>query len=244
MTSHSLLKLGPAALTFIALAFGVAAVADELPLPPTRPPEFSTPARAPEEPGSQAPTGGAAQACLAKLIANGAVAEQAPAPATSTEGCGIDAPIRLSSITVMGAGVVSLPDRPLLDCEFAIRLSDYVRLIVAPLGEAILRDRAAAIETGPGYECRTQDRIAGAKISAHAKGRAVDFVSITFGDKRRILVERQTSSEEATFLRAVRTAACGWFTTVLGPGADAFHATNIHLDAEQHGSSGSYRICQ
>ena len=44
--------------------------------------------------------------------------------------------------------------------------------------------------------------------------------------------------------RAQRTAACGWFTTVLGPGADAFHADNMHLDLERHDASGKYRICQ
>jgi hypothetical protein len=42
----------------------------------------------------------------------------------------------------------------------------------------------------------------------------------------------------------VRTAACGWFTTVLGPGSDSFHSNNMHLDIESHGASGSYRICQ
>ena len=139
---------------------------------------------------------------------------------------------------------MSLSDRPLLACEFAAVLADYVRLIVAPLGQAMLHAKVAAIETGPGYECRTQDRVAGAKISAHAKGLAVDFVAIAFADKRRILVQRQTGADEASFVRAVRTAACGWFTTVLGPGADAFHASNMHLDIEQHGSSGSYRICE
>ena len=76
------------------------------------------------------------------------------------------------------------------------------------------------------------------------KALAVDFVAITLVDKRRVLVERQTSADEASYFRAIRTAACGWFTTVLGPGADAFHANNMHLDIEQHGSSGSYRICQ
>jgi hypothetical protein len=42
----------------------------------------------------------------------------------------------------------------------------------------------------------------------------------------------------------MRTAACGWFTTVLGPGSDAFHANHMHLDIEKHGPSGSYRICE
>jgi hypothetical protein len=178
------------------------------------------------------------------LIASGARAEAASAPATSVEGCGIDAPVRLSSITASGGDVVSLPDRPLLACEFALALADYVRLIVAPLGQAMLHAKVAGIETGPGYACRTQDRIAGAKISAHGHGLAVDFVAIAFADNRRVLVERQTGADEASYFRAVRTAACGWFTTVLGPGADSFHANNLHLDIEQHGSSGSYRICE
>ena len=141
-------------------------------------------------------------------------------------------------------GVVSLPDRPLVGCEFALALADYVRLIVAPLGQAMLHAKVAAIETGPGYTCRTQDRIAGAKISAHGHGLAVDFVAIALADKRRVLIERQTGANEASFVRAARTAACGWFTTVLGPGADSFHANNMHLDIEQHGSRGSYRICE
>ena len=237
---------GPA-LALAGFAFGAAAsmktMADEPPLPPPRPPELAAPGKPPAEP-PPAPKADAAAACLAKLIASGASAEAAPAPAIPVEGCGIGAPVRLSSITVAGGDVVSLPDRPLLDCEFAAVLADYVRLIVAPLGRAMLNASVAAIETGPGYECRTQDRIAGAKISAHGHGLAVDFVAIAFADKRRILVERQNGADEASYFRALRTAACGWFTTVLGPGADAFHATNMHLDVEAHGSSGSYRICQ
>ena len=235
------------ALILAAFALGGAvflkAVADEPPLPPPRPSEPAV-TRAP--PSQQAPSqalGEGAAACLAKLTAAGASAETAPAPASSVEGCGIDAPVRLSSLAVEG-DAVSLPDRPLLACEFAAVLADYVRLIVAPLGQAMLHAKVAAIETGPGYECRTQDRIAGAKISAHAKGLAVDFVAIGMADKRRVLVERQASAQEASYLRALRTAACGWFTTVLGPGSDAFHASNMHLDVARHDSSGNYRICE
>jgi hypothetical protein len=232
-----------AALALGVSAASVRAVADEPPLPPPRPAELSTPGKPPAEPSPPAPKGDAASTCLAKLVADGASAEATTTPPVSAEGCGIDAPIRLSSIIADG-GAVSLPDRPLVACEFAAVLADYVRLIVAPLGQAMLHAKVAEIETGPGYACRTQDRIAGAKISAHAKGLAVDFVAMTLADKRRILVERQTGADEASYFRAIRTAACGWFTTVLGPGADTFHANNMHLDIEQHGSSGSYRICE
>ncbi len=235
-------------LALAAFALGVScapvrAVADEPPLPPPRPPELAAPEKAPAEPPPPAPKGEAASTCLAKLVADGASAETA-APPASAEGCGIDAPVRLSSITLAGGDAVSLPDRPLVACEFALALADYVRLIVAPLGQATLHAKVAAIETGPGYDCRTQDRVAGARISAHGHGLAVDFVAIAFADKRRVLVERQAGADEASYFRAVRTAACGWFTTVLGPGSDSFHANNMHLDIEQHGSSGSYRICQ
>jgi hypothetical protein len=248
MIAPSIPKARCAAPMLAALALGVAAplnaMADDPPLPPPRPPDLTAPGNAAGEPPPPAPNEGAASTCLAKLIAGGTGAEAVSALATSVEGCGIDAPVRLSSITVMGGDVVSLPDRPLLECGFAAVLADYVRLIIAPVGEAMLHAKVAAIETGPGYECRTQDRVSGAKISAHGHGLAVDFVAIAFADKRRVLVERQTGGDEASFVRAVRTAACGWFTTVLGPGADAFHASNMHLDVEQHGSSGSYRICE
>jgi hypothetical protein len=234
-----------------ALALGVAAsltaMAAEPPLPPPRPAELGAPdkpAEAPPPPAPPAPKADATATCLAKLVASGASAEAESVPATSIEGCGINSPVRLSSITVADGDVVSLPDRPVVACEFATALADYVRLIVAPLGQAVLHAKVAGIETGPGYTCRTQDYIAGAKISAHAKGLAVDFMAITFADKRRILVERQASADEASYFRAMRTAACGWFTTVLGPGSDAFHANNMHLDIEAHGSSESYRICQ
>ena len=44
---------------------------------------------------------------------------------------------------------MSLPDRPLLACEFAAVLGDDIRLIVAPLGQAMLNAKVAAIETCP-----------------------------------------------------------------------------------------------
>ncbi len=238
---HVALALGAFALG--ASAASVRAGAEEPPLPPPRPPEVAAPDKAPAEPPPPAPKADAASTCLGELIADGVSAEAATAPPMSAEGCGVDAPVRLSLIIADG-GAVSLPDRPVVACEFAAVLADYVRHIVAPLGRATLHAKVTAIETGPGYDCRTQDRIAGAKISAHATGLAVDFMAITLADKRHILVERQTGADEASYFRAIRTAACGWFTTVLGPGSDSFHANNMHLDIEPHGSSASYRICQ
>ena len=154
MTQPTIPRARCLVLALAALALGVSvasvrAMADEPPLPPPRPPELAEPEKAPPEPSPPAPKGDAASTCLTKLIADGASAEAATAPPASAEGCGIDAPVRLSSIMADG-GAVSLPDRPLVACEFAAVLADYVRLIVAPLGQATLHAKVAAIETGPG----------------------------------------------------------------------------------------------
>lgn len=93
-------------LTAAALALGASATAraDEPPLPPPRPPELGTPAKPiePPPPPPQAPKAEATSTCLAKLIVDGASAEAATAPPASAEGCGIAAPVRLSSITAEG----------------------------------------------------------------------------------------------------------------------------------------------
>jgi hypothetical protein len=230
-------------------ADGGAALSGEPPLPPPRPAEL-TPAAPPkpEAPAPQppAPAGpqGAAPTCLSRLIASGARAEAATQPPSTIEGCGIASPIRLLSVTLASGDAVALSDQPLLDCEFAFVFADYVRLIVAPLGDAMLHAKIASIATGPGFECRSRDHLADAKISAHGHGLALDFSAIEFADKRRVLVEHPANADETSYFRAIRTAACGWFTTVLGPGSDAFHANHMHLDIEKHGANSSYRICE
>jgi hypothetical protein len=127
----------------------VGAIADEPPLPPSRPPELRAPGEAPAEPSPPDSKSAPASVCLAKLTAGGVSAEAAPAPVASVEGCGIDAPVRLSSITVAGGDVVALPDRPLLDCEFASVLADYVRLIVAPSGRRCCTPRSSRSKPAP-----------------------------------------------------------------------------------------------
>jgi len=42
----------------------------------------------------------------------------------------------------------------------------------------------------------------------------------------------------------LRTAACGYFTTVLGPGANPAHDHHFHFDFKKRGKSYNYRICE
>ena len=49
---------------------------------------------------------------------------------------------------------------------------------------------------------------------------------------------------EQEFLREVFVAACSYFTTVLGPGADAHHDDHFHLDLARHDPRGQRRVCK
>jgi hypothetical protein len=248
----------------IALSSGAlpALARDHWPLPPVRPPDLTTspespsgptdaatppPAAAPA-PYTAAPPAPAAsdspEACLAGLKAVHVEADAAGRPPALLPDCGIPSPVRLTAITLTSGAVLDLPGRPLLDCPFAATFAGFVRDVAAPLAIGSLGSPITALDTGPGYDCRSRDHVPGAKTSAHGQGTAIDVMGFVLADKRRIMIASQSGEPEAAFIRTVRTAACGWFTTILGPGSDAAHATHIHLDTIRHGSSDHYRICE
>ena len=53
----------------------------------------------------------------------------------------------------------------------------------------------------------------------------------------------ETAPEEQ-FLRAVHAAACGPFTTVIGPDGDVHHRDHFHFDLVRRGTSGTSTFCQ
>jgi hypothetical protein len=84
----------------------------------------------------------------------------------------------------------------------------------------------------------------GAQLSAHAQGLAVDITQLRLSDQHVIEVGRPKDEAEAGFDTAARAGACGYFHTVLGPGADAFHETHWHFDMLPRGSKGDSKFCQ
>lgn len=166
-------------------------------------------------------------------------------PPVAEGACAIPLPVRLRSLAV-GAGDIEFTGSPTLDCRLAERLADWIGSVVEPLARHHLGDGLAAIETGPGYVCRNRNNEAGGKLSEHAKGNALDIAAFALRDGRRVDVRppEQLAPAEAGFLAAVRTTACGYFLTVLGPGSDAAHAGHLHVDLGLHGRTANYRICE
>ena len=95
----------------------------------------------------------------------------------------------------------------------------------------------------PGFECRNRNRFAAGKLSAHGVGLAIDVTGLHLVNGDRLQVTERETGAKAAVLRELRRGSCGWYTTILGPGTDAAHATHWHVDIQQHGSSENYRIC-
>jgi hypothetical protein len=84
----------------------------------------------------------------------------------------------------------------------------------------------------------------GASISEHAFGNALDVSAFKLASGREVKVRDgwKGMQEERGFLRQIFAAACDRFSTVLGPGADAFHYDHFHLDLARRSSARS--ICK
>lgn len=215
------------------------------PLPPRRPPELRAAPPGPPQPDALAErerAEAAREACLSRLTASG-VHYQSVAR-VEDGACIVVAPIRLEGLATSGnaSGPILFPARPLIDCELAQRLADWLRQAASPLLEARFNASLKAVVTGTGYQCRTRNREPDSKLSAHALGLAVDISAFELTDRQRVSVGADGAVEA---LGVVRRSACGWFTTVLGPGSsDGFHESHLHVDIQPHGSRASYHICE
>ncbi|WP_051242675.1 extensin family protein [Stappia stellulata] len=181
-----------------------------------------------EKPVVNLPLSTAASGCTAQLLEAGAVFRATPSPPAGALGCGIDDPVRLDSV----AGTVFRP-RAVLSCVTALKL---VRFLQRPLTDevrATMNTDVKTVHVAASYACRGRNRQAGAKLSEHGYGRAVDIRGLTFADGRRWDVSPRRDNDRspaARLQRRVRALACGPFTTVLGPGSDAYHDDHFHFD--------------
>ena len=159
--------------------------------------------------------------------------------------CHIPNPVQISAIATP-AGKVDFPGSPILNCIFAKRFTAWVSDIAAPVVRAHTGEALIAIATGSSFECRNRNGDTTAKISEHASGNAIDIAAFKLADKESLPVAnvQKTEDVESRWLMALRISACGYFSTVLGPGSNAAHAEHYHFDLGIHGRSSNYRICE
>ena len=159
--------------------------------------------------------------------------------------CPLVDPVRLHAIETP-SGVVSFPEGPVFNCRFARQFALWASDTASAVVLAQTSKRLEKLATGPGYDCRHRNGDSSGKMSEHAAGDAVDITSFTMAGGTTIQMADAINPASPSYavLRALRTTACGYFTTVLGPGANAAHKEHFHFDMGIHGKSASYRICE
>lgn len=156
----------------------------------------------------------------------GTVSGHLPDP---VEGCGVERAVRIESVHG-----VRLSQPATLDCPTARTLSDWVdrsaRPEVGRMGGGL-----AGLRVPAHYACRTRNHQAGARISEHGKGRAIDIAALQLRDGSEISVlEHWDKGQKGRILRRLHRAACGPFGTVLGPESDRHHRDHFHFDTARH----------
>ena len=154
--------------------------------------------------------------------------------------CGLTEPYMVGALA---GDSVQLDTVATLDCPMIAALDEWVAKVVQPVAQARFGQNVAQIDTMGSYSCRGMNGQTGAKISEHAFGNALDVGGFRLADGRRITVVHDwTRGDEQSqaFLRDVHAGACESFTTVLGPGSNAFHYNHIHVDLAMHGGGGRH----
>lgn len=155
-------------------------------------------------------------------------------------GCGIPAPVEVAAL---GGGAVKLSMKAVVNCDVASTLAAFMRDVVDPIARQKLGGSVTDIRVAAAYHCRTRNGVSGAKLSEHAKGNAIDISAFKVKGNW-IEVGGKNGLAQAAFLKEVRKSACGPFTTVLGPGSDAYHSDHFHFDLAQRGQSGRSLYCR
>jgi hypothetical protein len=178
---------------------------------------------------------------LARLGADFSISEDIK----GTDVCHVTKPVQLRSV-MTSAGRVELPGTPLLNCAFAQQFVVWLSDVAAPLIAGTRGARIASLSTGTSYQCRTRNGDLSGKMSEHAFGNAIDIAGIALTNRRRIEITAASDPEhpDRRLLAALRASACGYFSTVLGPGSDEAHASHFHFDLGVHGGDDTYRICE
>ena len=180
------------ALLWLAGAGGGIAVAEEMPLPRPRPPVWVEPQSFREAAGAffkSDDVTSAPSACRQRLEKIAAL--KAMPRLIGPGSCGAEDMVQLEHVLLAGGKRVDIKSSPMLRCEmaeqFALWVRDDVVTRVAKAGAVLTQ-----LETYDDYNCRSRNRIFGAKVSEHGKGNAVDIRSMTFADKKVALFTDKT----------------------------------------------------
>lgn len=172
-------------------------------------------------------------ACRSRLRDLGVAFKELP-QLSNASGCSVPWPIEVSNL----GSDVELAPAGAFNCAVIERSAKFMRDVIVPQSQKLLGSPVKVLRQASAYVCRPRNGTS--KLSEHAFGNALDIDSFVLADKRELGVGRVASSQDAKFMLGVRLAACGPYTTVLGPGSNADHATHFHFDLAKRRPGSTY----
>jgi hypothetical protein len=152
--------------------------------------------------------------------------------------CSALTPIKLSALAPKDGQRVEFESPVTVSCSVARQALVWLAAAVQPAAQKHLGGPIVKFRQTGGYECRGRNRDPKAKISEHGMANALDIGG--FERSNGVVVPVSDKGEaELGFLNDIRAAACGPFTTVLGPGVAA-HEEHFHLDLAHRAKKGRY----
>ncbi len=182
-------------------------------------------------------SGGGGAPGVGQVCAAGIVGERIEPIQGKLRGCSVANPVRVHEV----AGI-RLSRPAVMDCSTAKDLKAWVQRGLKPA----FADAGARVQTMvvyDDYNCRPRNNRPGAKLSLHARGRAIDIGEFILADGQRVTVLKDWGRGQwGPVLRRLHSAACGPFGTVLGPNYNGAHANHLHFDNDGYGRGG--RFCR
>ena len=221
----------------------IASAQQDVPVPRSKPPQSSVQPPAPVVKFSNLEESNPDHAAKCKAALNAAVASYNWVGVATEGSCTIANAVELLAVDT-GIDLIRFQQKPVVACDFAALLGRWTGEVAGPVIAAYTGEQLTSVVTGPGIVCRNRVGGAKAKISEHAKGNALDVTGFRLSGKRTIRIGGKLANSEKQALKALRTSACGYFTTVLGPGANPAHNHHFHFDYAKRGKSYNYRICE
>lgn len=193
--------------------------------PAVEPPKAPSTQAAPAAPTPQEGVTPSISSACSEFLSSGQVEAKRVVAPPSGPGCGIDEPVTISAIIRPDGRKISVASSGVMRCALAKEFATWAAGDFSTILEAGDR-KIETIVTGSSYECRPRNRVAGAKISEHGRGNALDIRGVRFAGGGQALVgDKASPVPEALF-----TSACKTFATVLGPGSDGYHEDHMHID--------------
>lgn len=227
---------------------------DAIPQPVDRPDALTTDGAEPPATPSQTDDDEEARvyqaACPAVL--SGMIEAEILPPISEDNQCGLQSPYGVTGFNIDGKHI-GLSQKATLNCAMATTLAHWAGRVSA-YTQAVYTSPVSEIGMGTSYYCRPRNNEEGADISEHGFANAADITGFTLANGQEIALPENwpdaSAPDSSSPDFAARTmwyahdAACGYFTTVLGPEANKLHENHLHLDLGCHGQSCTARICE